>query len=246
MKIFDKFFDDFIFHARVMPVLTELFPIGICGIINGVIKGNHFDYSLYIFSIAVFLVFTSKIAREKGRNYEQKMYKELGGLPTTIVLRFSNNMLDNITKIRYHKILNKICSGICLPLNISEESSDSDEMYISAINYLRNYANSNRETHPRVYQELKEYNYWRNLYGGKYFTLLIYTIICVREVVVFENFNIKDLFGNPYPEYIALWIMILSSIIICIFVNKTTVKRRAFDYAKALVEICETIKISEE
>ena len=56
-----------------------------------------------------------------------------------------------------------------LQLPASEEEknldSQSDSKYESAAKHPCIYANSHREQFPRVYQELKKYNYWRNLYG---------------------------------------------------------------------------------
>ena len=48
-------------------------------------------------------------------------------------------------------------------------------------------------------------------------------------------------FLKPYPEYIAFLLMIIGIAIMCIFVSKKTVKRRAFDYAKTLAEVCERL-----
>lgn len=242
MKALKEFFDDFVFHARVMPVLTELLPVVLWGIVKGVTVGHVMDCSFYLFIAVIFLSFVSKVAREKGKKYEESMYKELGGKPTTIILRFSDKSLDKLTKVRYHKILNKKCSDIHLPESAEEEKRESDVIYESAMNYLRIFANNNRDAYPRVYQELKEYNYWRNLYGGKYYALILYIVICVQEVVRFERFSICGLFSSPYPEYITCWLMIMSIAIMCIGVTKLTVKSKAFDYAKALTEVCETLE----
>lgn len=236
-----SFFDDFVFHARVMPVLTAMFPVLLWGIYKGCIYKKILEVSIYLFLSLIFLTFASKVAREFGKKYEKKMYKELGGMPTTIVLRFSDNTIDNVTKARYHKALNEKLSDVSLPLSRQEENSESDDMYISAMNFLRNYANDNREKYPRVYHELKEYNYWRNLYGSKIFAIAVYVVIAVREVVLHKSFSVKELFEKPYPEYIAFIFMILGIGVICLFVNKDTVKRKAYDYAKTLAEVCETI-----
>ncbi len=43
-----KFFDDFVFHARVMPILTAMFPIIVLGIFKGFIYKDFLDISLYV------------------------------------------------------------------------------------------------------------------------------------------------------------------------------------------------------
>ena len=66
--------------------------------------------------------------------------------------------------------------------------------YSSSMTYLRKYANSNRDVEPRVYQELKEYNYWRNLYGCKWISIIIYLLIAIREIIIIDSFNVRNIF----------------------------------------------------
>ncbi len=237
------FFDDFIFHARVMPVIVLLMPVIIIGIHSGIVQDSWLE-GIVLSSISlVFLTITSKIARNLGKEYEKKMYKQLGGMPTTIVQRFSDDTFDDITKQRYHKKLNQF-EGLALPLDKSKETADDDQQYISAANILRNYANSNRDKESRVYQELKEYNFWRNLYGAKGIALCLYLIIGIREIIIKGTVSLKELFLHPYPDYIALIVIVLCIAYVVFFVNQKTVKQKSFDYAKTLIEVCERIPIN--
>ena len=236
-KIKDNF-DDFTYHARVLPVLVIIMPILVIVIYNGITFSSWSENSL-LFSIAlVFLVFTSKVARNEGKKHENLMYKRLGGMPTTIVLRFSDATFDSVTKKRYHEKLNK-CDGLDLPMGAEDENQSSDDQYQSASTILRTYANANREKEPRVYQELKDYNFWRNLYGTKKFALIIYAIIVIREIVTMENFSVKQVFLQPYPNYLVLIIMLFCILTLILFVTPKTVEQKAFDYAKTLIEVCE-------
>lgn len=238
-----SFFDDFTFHGRVMPIVVAIIPIVVMGIFEGVIQDNWIEKTVIIIVSIVFLTITSKVARNFGKEYEAKMYKQLGGMPSTIILRFSDNTFDNITKQRYHKKLNRF-QGLNLPIDKSSETIDDDHQYSSAANILRNYANSNRDKEPRVYQELKEYNFWRNLYGAKKIALAVYLVIAIREIIIIEMFNLKQIFLQPYPEYIALIIMIICIIFMLLLVSHKTVKQKGFDYAKALIEVCERIPVN--
>lgn len=107
--------------------------------------------------------------------------------------------------------------------------------------HQRNYANSNRNKEQRVYQELKEYNFWRNLYGTKGIALVVYLLIIVREITLHGTIDIKNIFLNPYPDYVVLILMTLYAVTFVLFVNKQTVIIKAFDYAKSLIEVCERI-----
>ena len=241
MEKIKVFFDDFTFHARVMPVLVILLPIIILGCIKGILTNGFMDTTLYITIFVICLTVMSKLARNKGKDYEVKMYNDLGGKPTTILMRFSNTNINNISKKKYHERLNQKLEGIKLPLSQEEETGESDLLYEAAINWLRNHAIHNREVEFRVQQELKEYNFWRNLYGIKYMGLVLYILIGVREYYIIESFNINTMIKSPYPQYIALLCMIISIVVIFFGVNKKIVKYKAFDYAKTLIEVCETL-----
>ena len=47
---------------------------------------------------------TIYITRGLGKSYEEKMYKELGGMPTTIIFRFDDNIIADISLGRYSKL----------------------------------------------------------------------------------------------------------------------------------------------
>ncbi len=99
---------------------------------------------------------TIYITRGLGKSYEEKMYKELGGMPTTIIFRFADNIIDDISKLKYHQWISSKLGDISLPMSLAEESEDlqTDEKYINAMRFLRTYANSNRDKLPRVSQDL--------------------------------------------------------------------------------------------
>ena len=118
---------------------------------------------------------------------------------------------------------------------------EGQDYAVTISNILRNYANSNRNKEQQVYQELKEYNFWRNLYGTKGIALVVYLLIIVREITLHGTIDIKNIFLNPYPDYVVLILMTLYAVTFVLFVNKQTVIIKAFDYAKSLIEVCERI-----
>lgn len=245
MKTVKAFFDDFTFHARVMPIIVLFMPILVIGVTKGILQASWFESAVTSFIGLSFLSITSKIARNLGKEYEKRMYKQLGGMPSTIVLRFSDDTFDDITKQRYHKKLNQL-QGLTLPLNKDGETVADDQQYISASNVLRNYANTNRDKEPLVYQELKEYNYWRNLYGTKRIALLLYLMIALKEILLLEEFSLTDAFLHPYPDYICLIVILTCIIVLIFFVNQKTVIQKGFDYAKSLAEVCERMPVDME
>lgn len=247
MESVKKYFDDFVFAARVMPAMTAGLPLLIIAVYSGIVA-NSWSGTSTSFALAIILIaFLAYIAREWGKNYEGKMFEELGGMPTTIILRFSDNKIDSVSKMKYHQWFNNNLADVSLPMSLSEEMVDStsDEKYISAMTFLRTYANSNRGRFPRVYQELKKYNFWRNLYGCKILATVSYAILLIREFVVIDSFSLKKMLIAPFPEYVVLVGLLIWICVFCSIVTKKTVKRNAFDYAKTLLEIIENLSQEE-
>lgn len=242
MKEIKSIFDDFNLHARIIPSLITVLPIYIYLILKNLINNSFIKYFwpssiAYVLLVAIFY----RVVRNLGKKYEEKMYKELGAKPTTIVSRYTNGVIDEQTKTRYHIKLNKKVQGIELPLSKEEENENSDAKYESAINWLRKYANLNREKESRVYQELKDYNFWRNLYGGKWIAILSCIIPIFIEIIQLEKGNIINLIKSPFPQANILFIMIGILIVCCFVINKRTVENKAFDYAKTLLEVCDSL-----
>ena len=94
--------------------------------------------------------------------------------------RIGRILTDKIIKIRFH------------PFHPRHPRT----WFFNVSNILRNYANSNRNKEQRVYQELKEYNFWRNLYGTKGIALVVYLLIIVREITLHGTIDIKIFFKS--------------------------------------------------
>lgn len=248
IETIQKTFDDFVITARIKPAITAGFPLLLIVFYNGVVKSKWIEAGIGLALSLVVISFAAYIVRELGKTYEEKSYKDLGEMPTTIILRFNDDTVDNITKVKYHKWLNNKIPELQLPLSKEQENLDlqSDSKYKSAAIYLRTYANSHRKRFPRVYQELKKYNYWRNLYGCKWYALLLYVILAIREILMIDRFNVAEMFLKPIPRYTMLIVLVIWSIVFCWIVTKRTVKRSSFDYAKTLLETIDAMDFDFE
>lgn len=233
-----KCFDDFVVAARIKPAVTAGLPILLMVLYKGIINSQWTEAGVGLALSTVIISFAAYIIREFGKTYEEKMYAELNGKPSTIILRFSDNTIDDITKQKYHQYINQRFPELHLPVSLEDEKNDlqADNQYESAIHNIRIYANSHREALPRVYQELKKYHFWRNLYGSKWYVLGIYIFLILRELIVLGGVNIRQMFLKPFPQYGILILLLGWSVMFCCVVTKKTVKRNAFDYAKTLLE----------
>lgn len=185
--------------------------------------------------IAVSLLY--RLARDRGKRCEDKMVKRLRFMPTVLMLRFSDPHIGEVSKKEYHRRINK-AFHLALPLEASDEKPESDAQYEAAVRCLKNRANSNRNTEFHVYQELKEYHFFRNLYGIKPFAICIYSALAVWEVLVI--FNAKDLFLHPIQDYFVLLVLVVWILLNC-SVTQKGVEERSYSYGKALIESCERL-----
>lgn len=240
MKILKENFDDFNIHARIMPALIIAMPVYIYLNINKILELNFIDILGNSMVFIILIAFYYRIIRNLGKRIEEKMYYDLGDKPTTIVLQYRDTSFDEITKTRYHKKLNKKVEEIKLPIKKEKETEDDDKAYESAINWLRNFANTHRDTEQRTYQELKDYNFWRNLYGGKVIMITSCLACIFVELIKIILLNSKE-FNPIYPNVFTISIMLFILLMVCLVINKKVIKMKAFDYARTLLEICERI-----
>lgn len=240
MKILKENFDDFNIHARIMPALIIAMPVYIYLNINKILELNFINILGNSMVFIILITFYYRIIRNLGKRIEEKMYFDLGNKPTTIVLQYRDTSFDELTKIRYHKKLNKKVEGIKLPIKKENETGEDDKAYESAINWLRNFANTHRDTEQRTYQELKDYNFWRNLYGGKAIMIISCLTCILVELIKIILLNSKE-FHQIYPNVFTMSIMLFILLMVCLVINKNVIKMKAFDYARTLLEVCERI-----
>ncbi len=237
------FGDDYSIKARFMPAFVCMLPflIFICfefDITNDLEKSKYWLFPIYV----TIIWSLSYISRDLGKKIENKHIMKNNYFPTTYMLSFECPTFDSYTLKRYHHILNKKIPNLNLPLSLEEEKNDPNslEKYNSAINWLRNNANSNRAKYPLVYKELVKYGFCRNLLGIKLLSIIIYLLVLIREYCIIDSFSIILLLKSPWPIY-ANFILFFISIILILFYNKNNLKSNALAYGKALIETCDRL-----
>ena len=164
----------------------------------------------------------------------------MGGKPTTIMLRHTDDTLDKYTKIRYHNYLSENISNWTAP-NIEEERDNpdyTDEYYNSAVKWLLE-KTRDRKTHRLIFKENISYGFRRNSRGIK----------CLG--IIFSILSIFLLLGNLYPnaDYLDIkkysleyGVMTFSLIMLywwSFVVNDSWVKDAAESFAIRLLAVCE-------
>lgn len=196
------------------------------------------------------MTFISTFISNLGNKCQEKLFLIWGGVPTTIILRHANRLLDKYTKQRYHKWLDDKIDGLVLPTQADEikAPADADLKYRSAINFLREFTRD-KTMFPAIYRDNVAYGFSRNLLAVRRFGLFISSAcVMINCYLIWIGINTSSGKWNTIilNDYLFGVGAALSSIIfVCAFsfiVNKDFVRERAFRYAKSLLESCEIHK----
>lgn len=235
-----KNFDEFTTQTRVMPVIIVASPLILAAVAKGLTFPSLPETGFMAVIIVAVISLLYRLGRNLGKKCETRMVNRLGAMPTTILLRFSDTRIGTVSKQHYHQRINTVYN-LHLPEKPAEERPEDDEQYDAAARSLRNRANFDRSKEFRVYQELKEYHFFRNLYGLKPIGIILYAVLAVREAILIPGFSLKSFFLTPLPDYLSFAIFLLAIILYCLVTAKG-VEERAFSYAIALIETCERIE----
>lgn len=165
MKFIEQLKDPYERKARITPGLLVTLPllvplVATYGARNAVLTG--------VLSVmggcgAIFAL--ANIARGLGKNLEQRLVQDWGGLPSTILLRHRNTFFDHYTKERYHEAI-RVKLGIPIP-SAAEEAlapEDADQAYAAATRRLRELSRGDMKL---LLKENIAYGFHRNMMAMK-------------------------------------------------------------------------------
>jgi len=247
MKELSKYFDHYTIFARFMPAFFTVLPIVIVILVwypdaKTLLGGT----ITLLISFGVMSLLSSVISNI-GNKIQTKLFLKWGGAPTTTILRFSDDILDEHTKRRYHRWFENKLENLTFPSESEEidNPDEADQKYISAINYLREFTRD-KNKFPMVYSDNVAYGFSRNLLAIKPFGLMmaissfLVNIVFVAKLLKSENITVNESISNSLLIGFGSVIISLLCILIFIFiVNHKFVQARAIRYAKSLLGICE-------
>lgn len=249
MEKLSTVFDIYNLNARVKPALLSVFPL-IASILVWYPEARTM-YSVVSGGLVTsgVIAFLANRVASTGRKKEPNLFGEWGGIPTTILLRHRDRTIDNYTKLRYHQWLNENVPNLVMPTKMEEESNpdDADQKYESAVRFLRSKIRD-KTTYPLVFTENINYGFSRNLWAAKPIgvILALVTLAGNSGLLWFKHLQfVKRDFTHiiqaiPVEGALVWGVSLLSVIIWVVWVRKEWVKTRAYAYARALLEVCES------
>jgi hypothetical protein len=126
-----------------------------------------------VFGISCLAYFLASIARSRGKTIEEQLLDKWGGWPTTVMLRHCDDLIDRVTKARYHAALAALCPDITIPSAIDEQNSPSEanEIYRSATKRLIEMRRG--PDYQMLHHENASYGFRRNMLGLKPIALAV-------------------------------------------------------------------------
>lgn len=230
-------FDEYEIRARISPALLVTLPV-VAAVYTFVVPARTFTGVMSGTVVeSAFLYLLARIARDKGKRVQEKLYRKWGGKPTTSMLRHSDTRIDPLTKERYKVVMAKM-AGVAMPSAETERLNpeSADYAYDSAVKSLIEKRRS--KTYKLVFAENCNFGFMRNLLGLKPIGLtLAFSILVLEGVLVWKRSGtVPDSWSIPAVASLCMFILLL-------LITETSVKRAAEAYAEALLRTCEVKSI---
>ncbi len=255
-----KIFDKYNLTARIFPALILILPLlfsvyasfpvlfSVYASFPVLVSSDILLSLMTIFVSFGALYFLSNLCRGLGKKEEKILIEEWGGLPTTLILRHSDNTLNDSTKKCYHSFLAQQVPDIGDFPTASEETQNlhqADNIYSSSIDWLRE-QRRDKEKYYLLHEKNIQYGFRRNLLGVRV-TGIILSVASILLILVskvdFIQLSSKlietlesAMMGVTIFQYMALFFNFIAFLCWIFVVNKNWVKEAGFQYANTLLK----------
>ena len=166
----------YVLKARAYPALILTLPIGVT--LTLLWPGIGIERLAPLAAAAGLPFLITNIVRGQGQRLERHLERRWGGMPTTQMLRLTDER-NNPDLLRRRRQALQDLTGEDLPTSTDEQNHPkrSDERYVAATRLLITKLGDTRETHPRVHEENTNYGFWRNSLAIKPFAMICLIIL---------------------------------------------------------------------
>lgn len=234
-------FNVYLLRARIVPVIFATLPTSTA--IGTFVTWTAFHPSQLIGSVAFIAVGTilSDIATRGGTRVQPKIYEDMGGKPTTAMLRHRDTRLHSSTKKRLLKFL---AAQLDEPAPTeAEEKADpeaADAFYERCGTYLREHTRDHKVFH-LLSEDRITYGLRRNLLGMKVFALIMSAV----TVAAFAGYHYFHFTRNSDHDFTTTLIVAAVALAhagyFTLFVDQKGVQDAATKYAHTLFDATERL-----
>jgi hypothetical protein len=242
-----KLIDAYTLRARLVPAVIAAAPA--LAAIALLISWNKIALSNMIAIGALFaLLFAlADFARREGKRIEPLLYREMGGKPSTMMMRYADNTFDGAAKEGYRNFLaGNVKSSAPTEAEEKAKPQQADAFYERCGDWLRENTRDTRKF-SILFNELVTYGFRRNLLGVKWPALLLNVIVvalCIGLVWQRWPLTIND--DLTTRVVVVLVVAAIHALYIAVVVNKASLMEAARTYARQLILSCETFLAAEK
>ena len=205
------FFDRYVLIARVFVALIVIAPL--VPLLAAAISWQRLSWTRVLGSaVAVVIVFyvMGDLARQRGRAIEPDLIRQMGGLPSTIMMRHSDPTFDPGTKEQLHEFLaSKLKTKAPTAVDEANNPAAADQFYVSGANWLRENTRDQKKFNI-LFNENVSYGFQRNLLGLRTLAFVfdaLVVMICVTWLLFRRPLNIKDRMTMTFVILIGIAIL---------------------------------------
>jgi hypothetical protein len=233
--------DKYTFNARLVPALIVLLPVGVSLASLFPEKFAGWDLIVWLVTSMGLAVFLAQLARDRGRSKELELFKQWGGKPSTVMLRYKDSTLTQQTLVRYHEKLRQLVP-IKMPTPEEElrDLQKADAVYESCGDFLRA-CTHDKEKFGLLFEENVNYGFRRNLWGMKSLAIIL-TVLSILLTLSQVHPNWLRI-SSIKPVVLVALILDLSFLVIWLAVIKPNWVRTTADaYSKQLLSAIDILE----
>ena len=235
-----KLFDAYSLRARLLPALLAAAPS--VAALMLLISWKSFDLTSTFATLATFVLLyaLSDFARRCGRSIEQQIFANNGGMPSIVLFRRNDTVIDEGSKERYRNFLaKKLGIAVLSSEEESEDQQEADKFYEQCGVWLRENTRDVKKF-SLLFSENVTYGFRRNIFGLKRLAIglnLLTVIVCVGLL-----WNTGwSLDGDRAARIEIIFLIASAHLVYMIFaVRESVVLEAANVYARQLILSCES------
>jgi hypothetical protein len=238
-----KYLDPYTLRARLSPAIIAAAPA--FGAIALLLSWTQFSLSNTIATagLVALLFALADIARRRGKKIQPQVYAELGGKPSTTMLRHSDPTFDAASKARYVAFLaGKINETAPTEAHEKADPAAADAFYTRCGDWLRENTRNARKFNI-LFNENATYGFRRNLLGMKWSALALNLLVVIISggVLYHGSVPFQDIQHVEGRVIVVFVVAVLHALYIGLGVNRAAVAEAAKSYARQLILSCETL-----
>ncbi|SRR6266508_538520 len=198
---------------------------------------------------ALFLM--TNICREMGKRLEERLFRDWGGKPTTQLLRHRDDVIDSVTKRRYHAFLAmKINSEFPDADQEKADRAKADGTYQSGARWLLDHTRPDAgRQFDLLFRDNITYGFRRNGLGVRPVAIVV-AIGCLvwtlakEHVFISASGKVIDLAALMQLSPAAVASLAVSGVMLLVwmfFFTRASLRTSAFSLAQTLLRTCDTV-----